>query len=209
MGEEVDFARAPSVRDRLAWLAPFVARGAVLALGCIDERHPERIAGSLHAGLKRLNPAVIGADADARAIAAVAALGFEVREADAQSTPLGGPYDAIVAAELIEHLDQPGAFLDNARRSLAPGGRLLLTTPNPFYANQFAKILKHGEPQVHARHRAWFDPRTLSVLLASRGFEIEAFAWLAPEKGLLRGALARLRPYWSPGFAVAARVRRG
>ena len=136
MGEEVDFARAPSVRDRLEWLRPFVASGAVLDLGCIDERHPERIASSLHADLKRLNPAVVGADADRAAIAAVAPLGFDVRWADAQSTPLGGPYAAIVAAELIEHLDSPGAFLDNARRSLAPGGRLLLTTPNPFYANR-------------------------------------------------------------------------
>jgi SAM-dependent methyltransferase len=207
MGEEVDFARAPSVRDRLEWLRPFVARGAVLDLGCIDERHPERIASSLHADLKRLNPLVVGADVDVAAIAAVAPLGYPVRVADAQSTPLGGPYAAIVAAELIEHLDSPGAFLDNARRSLAPGGRLLITTPNPFYANQFAKILKHGEPQVHAEHRAWFDPRTLAVLLASRGYSIEAFAWLAASSGPLRRALARLRPYWSPGFAVAARVR--
>ena len=201
----IDFARARTVAARLEWLQPFVSAGPVLDLGCIDERHPERIAGSLHAQLKRLNPELIGADVDRAAIEQVERLGFDVRWADAQSSDLGGPYAAIVAGELIEHLEDPGRFLDNARRALAPGGRLLLTTPNPFYANQFAKILKHGAPQVHAAHRAWFDPQTLAVLLASRGFALEDFAWLAPSAGPLRTALARWRPYWCPAFAVAAR----
>lgn len=201
----IDFARAPIVRDRLEWMRPYVATGAVLDLGCIDERHPERIASSLHAALKRANPAVVGADVDAAAIAAVAEMGFEVRRVDAQRDALGGPWDVVVAGELIEHLDDPGAFLDNVGRSLAPAGRLLLTTPNPFYLNQFFKVLKHGRPQVHAEHRAWFDPATLAVLLRSRGFEIEDFAWLAARRGPLRRALARWRRYWSAGFALACR----
>lgn len=202
-----DPRRAPRVADRLEWLRPHVERGAVLDLGCIDERHPERIAGSLHARLKRLNPGVVGADVDREAIARVAALGFEVRHADAQTDDLGGPWDAVVAGELIEHLDDAGRFLDNVRRALAPAGKLLMTTPNPFYANQFAKVLKYGAPQVHAQHRAWFCPRTLGVLLDSRGFELLELAWLAPSAGPLRKLLSRWRPYWSPGFAVAARPR--
>ena len=193
-----------SIADRFDWLRPYVERGPVLDLGCIDERHPERIADSLHARLRALNPELVGADLDDEAIATVAKLGFEVRRADAQVDDLGGPYRAIVAGELIEHLDDPGRFLDNARRSLATDGVLLLTTPNPFYANQVAKILKYGEPQVHAEHRAWFDPRTLGVLLASRGFAVRELVWLAPRKGPVRRALARWRPYFSPGFAVAA-----
>jgi 2-polyprenyl-3-methyl-5-hydroxy-6-metoxy-1,4-benzoquinol methylase len=178
----------------------------VLDLGCIDERHPERIASSLHARLLEINPDMVGADVDEAAIREVAKIGFAVRQADAQRDDLGGPYDAVVAAELIEHLDDPGLFLDNVRRHLAPGGRLLLTTPNPFYVNQFGKILKYGRPQVHAEHRAWFDPETLAVLLRARGFELEDFAWLAAQRGVLRRALASWRPYWSAGLAVAARA---
>ncbi len=181
----------------------------MLDLGCIDERHPERIEDSLHARLKELNPGVVGADVDRSAIARVAELGFDVRRADAQQDDLGGPFDAIVAGELIEHLDDPGRFLDNARRHLAPGGRVLITTPNPFYVNQFAKILKHGRPQVHGQHRTWFGPETLAVLLRSRGFELEDFAWLAARRGVLRRLLAGWRPYWSAGFALAARSPAG
>jgi 2-polyprenyl-3-methyl-5-hydroxy-6-metoxy-1,4-benzoquinol methylase len=201
----IDFARARIVGERLEWLRPFVASGAVLDLGCIDERHPERIAESLHARLKQLNPNVVGADLDADAIDVVTRLGFEVRRVDAHSDELGGPYDVIFAGELIEHLDDPGRFLDNVRRHLTPGGRLLVTTPNPFYLNQFAKILKYGRPQVHDRHRTWFCPETLAVLLRSRGFEIEDFVWLEARRGAWRQALARWRPYWSAGFAVATR----
>lgn len=204
MSAPTDFARAPLVADRFDFLAPPAASGRVLDLGCIDERHPERIARSLHARLKAANPAVVGADLDREAIAAVGALGFEVLHGDAQADDFGGPFDCVVAAELIEHLDDPGRFLDNVARHLAPGGRLLLTTPNPFYFGQWSKILRHGRPQVHAEHRTWFSPETLEVLLRSRGFRIADFAWLAARSGPLRRPLARWRPYWSAGFAVTA-----
>ena len=56
----------------MEWLRPFVASGAVLDLGCIDERHPERIASSLHGRLLEINPNVVGADVDEAAIQEVA-----------------------------------------------------------------------------------------------------------------------------------------
>lgn len=202
-----DFARARIVGDRFEFLGPLAASGRVLDLGCIDERHPERIATSLHARLKAANSEVVGADFDAAAIEAVRKLGFEVLAGDAQVDDFGGPYDLVLAAELIEHLDDPGRMLDNVARHLAPGGRLALTTPNPFYVNQWAKVLKHGRPQVHAEHRAWFCPETMAALLRSRGFEVEDFVWLAASAGPLRRFLARQRPYWSAGFALSARLR--
>ena len=42
----------------------------------------------------------------------------------------GKRYDAIVATELIEHLENPQDFVRQAARLLAPGGRLIVTTPN-------------------------------------------------------------------------------
>ena len=203
----LDFKRAPILDDRFDFLASLAREGRVLDLGCIDERHPERIATSLHARLREANPRVVGADLDGRAIEVVRGLGFEVLAGDAQCSDLGGPYDLVIAAELIEHLDDPGRALDNIARHLAPKGKLALTTPNPFYVNQWAKILKYGQPQVHAEHRTWFCPQTLTVLLHARGFELEDFAWLGAGKGLVRRSLARWRPYWSAGFALTA-VRR-
>lgn len=205
--EPRSLTRARVYRDRFDWIAPFLAKGAILDVGCIDERHPERIAQSLHARIRAINSNLVGFDADARAVEEAGRRGFEVRLGDAQDDPLGGPFDAIFAGELIEHLDNPGLFLGNAARSLRPGGILLLTTPNPFYANQFAKVLKHGRPQVHEAHRSWFSPDTLGVLLEKHSYEPFDFVWFGPPRGVLRRALARVRPYWNPSFGIASRLQ--
>jgi len=203
----IDFARAPAVDDRFDVIARYAARGAVLDVGCIDERHPERIGDSLHARLKRLNPRVEGLDGDAAAVESVRRLGYEVRLADACRDPLGGPYDCIVAGELLEHIENPGAFLDRAREALAPGGTLLVTTPNPFRASQFFKILKYGEPQIHPRHTLWFDPRTLAELLDRRGFLPLEFVWIRDPRRGFRRILARFRPYLHAGFLLGSRIQ--
>ena len=50
-------------------------------------------------------------------------------DATALVTPHDG-YDAFVALELLEHLEDPDALLRRAHRALQPGGVLVLSTPN-------------------------------------------------------------------------------
>src|SRR3990167_3980345 len=38
-----------------------------------------------------------------------------------------GQWDVIVAFEIIEHLEDPDFFLDNIRKALAPGGKLIFS----------------------------------------------------------------------------------
>lgn len=40
-------------------------------------------------------------------------------------------FDAIIAGELLEHLDHPMEFLRRCLKTLKPGGSLILSTPNP------------------------------------------------------------------------------
>jgi len=52
-----------------------------------------------------------------------------------QGIPAGfAGYDAIVSCEAIAYLTRPGIFFCAARDALAPGGRLLVTTPNAAFA---------------------------------------------------------------------------
>src|SRR5206468_11846905 len=51
--------------------------------------------------------------------------------ADAESLPLRDEsFDAVVATEVLEPLDEPGRMLSEARRVLRPGGQFFMTTPN-------------------------------------------------------------------------------
>src|ERR1041384_4176208 len=57
-----------------------------------------------------------------------------------------GPYDMIIASEVIEHVDEPGELLVFLRGLLAPKGKLVLTMPNgygPFEMTAFAETLLH------------------------------------------------------------------
>ena len=61
-----------------------------------------------------------------------------------------GRFDAVVALELVEHLENPHQFLRECRQLLAPGGWLLLSTPNIANPMSQAMFLRHG-------HHQWFS----------------------------------------------------
>lgn len=65
-----------------------------------------------------------------------------------------GAFDAVVAVEVIEHVENPSAFLRNARRRLKPGGLLFLTTPNVASLASRRALLLRG-------HLAFFGPGVL------------------------------------------------
>jgi len=65
---------------------------------------------------------------------------------------LGGPFDGVVATELIEHLENPRSFLRQCRVLLRDAGWVLLTTPN--LENPVSKALF-----VRNDHFLWFSDR--------------------------------------------------
>jgi SAM-dependent methyltransferase len=73
---------------------------------------------------------VTGLDLNPVALEAAAAVLDEVIAGDVETTDLGGPWDCVLALELLEHLVDPVPFLQRARAALGPGGRLVLSTPN-------------------------------------------------------------------------------
>jgi 2-polyprenyl-3-methyl-5-hydroxy-6-metoxy-1,4-benzoquinol methylase len=80
-------------------------------------------------------------------------------------------YTLITASHLIEHLRRPRAFLAEARRLLAPDGRLMITTPNcdGFQARLFGGRWR----SAIFDHLYLFSVRTLSRLLREEGFHVE------------------------------------
>lgn len=155
------------------------------------ERRLARAVGSMKPGAKLLvvgcglepfvpeveGPCYYGADLDPASIAACRARypGQAERLAvcpDPYELPSTGPFatdfDAIVAKEVIEHLDDPERWLTALADRLAPGGKLFITTPNyealstlplleatilEFFARRDGYSRKHIHPSRFTRRR--------------------------------------------------------
>jgi SAM-dependent methyltransferase len=150
----------------------------------------------------------MGVDIDPAGVQVLQSMGYNAVCADAETMDLGRTFDTIVAGEVIEHPEYPGLFLRNLRRHLAANGRLFISTPNPFYADQSWKIWRYGRPAVHEDHLGWQDPITLAALLRHTGFEPLEGWWVQPECKLLRTWKRLFRRHFSHTFMILARPGR-
>lgn len=102
---------------------------------------------------------------------------------------VGKDFDVVFAGEIIEHLFDPEHMLDEIRRVLAPGGHLILTTPNlAAWYNRISLLLGYQPffsgvglrgtygtlwPAVHAEsHLRLYTLPALRGLVESCGFKV-------------------------------------
>ncbi|HWJ37756.1 MAG TPA: methyltransferase domain-containing protein, partial [Sphingomicrobium sp.] len=103
---------------------------------------------------------------------------------------LEGQFDLITCMEVIEHVADPSTFVAELARLLAPGGLLILSTPN---ATGWSKLLMitigEGLGRIpHGTHDfgKFIGPDRMKLLLAEAGLQIldvEGIAW-TPARGL-------------------------
>ena len=98
--------------ERINQIVPYVAGKSVLDVGCTSGASRD---DWVHAGLVRVADRVVGVDINADAVSRVRQRGFDVRLADAESLLVPQEFDVVHAGELLEHLDNPRAFLAAAR----------------------------------------------------------------------------------------------
>ena len=151
-------------------------------------------AGLLAEPLARLGASVTGIDATPEVIAVgrdhAAAMGLEIdyRAGDVQE--LEGTFDLVTCMEVIEHVADPAAFARALARRLAPGGLLILSTPNATRWSRLMMItLGEGLGKI-PRGTHDFDkfiaPERMKALLADAGLQcldVEGIAW-SPTRGL-------------------------
>ncbi|HEY4830396.1 MAG TPA: class I SAM-dependent methyltransferase [Solirubrobacteraceae bacterium] len=156
----------PLLERRLAFLRGEVRAGdRALDVGCGT--------GEFTAALADAGADVVGVDvAEAaleRARARHPALDFRL-------VPFDGPlpfdessFDVVWASEVIEHVADTARWLSEVRRVLAPGGRLLLTTPSHGrLLLAFSGIERFSEPL--GDHLHLYSKRSLLTLLREFGF---------------------------------------
>lgn len=99
-------------------------------------------------------------------------------KASAETFSLDRQFDVVFAGDLIEHLSNPGLFLDASRKHLKPGGRLVLSTPSAFNLFNLVEKLAKDEPSVNSDHTCYFNPKTIRQLFAKNGWKVEEISYI-------------------------------
>lgn len=153
-------------RERYRFAAGFAPGRRVLDIACGEGYGTSALAKS---GAKSVVGVDVAADVCDRARARY---GLDFRPGDAQAMPLpDASVDLVVSFETIEHVDDPAALIREAARVLAPGGRLVISSPNrPVYT---------GDGPPNPFHRFEFDAREFEALLRERFAAVRMFGQAA------------------------------
>lgn len=138
-------------------------------------------AGLLAEPLARMGAAVTAVDAApeniaaARDHAAAAGLSIDYRAGDTGAVA-GETFDLVTSMEVIEHVAEPAAFVHALARLVAPGGLLVLSTPNRTPLSRLALItVAEGTGRIPRGTHDWsrfLKPEELIVLLADAGLHV-------------------------------------
>lgn len=153
-------------------------------------------AGLLCEPLARMGADVTGIDAAPENIAAARAhaekqgLLVDYRACGIETLGEGG-FDLVTSMEVIEHVTDPQAFIDGLAGALAPGGLMILSTPNRTAQSRLALItLGEGLGQIPKGTHDWhkfLTPEELTQMLGKAGLEVRDVTGLSvsPSRGFV------------------------
>jgi len=166
--------------DKKDWLYGKVAGKSVLHLGCTDSPCSVMFAkqGSLlHLNLQGRCRELVGLDLDRNAIEELRAHCHinDILYGDAEKLDQVFPdrkFELIIAGDIMEHLNCVGEMLASARKVLAPGGELIITTPNALAVKRVLGAIFLREERNNPDHMYFFSPITLWQAARRFGYEI-------------------------------------
>jgi len=124
----------------------------------------------LHGKLCHHSKTCLGVDILEQEVKVLAAQGYNVILWDLTDKALPNKFDLIIVGDVVEHLENPSALFRNLSHMLQPHGRIVISTPNPWYVNVVVKNFKKGYPFTDsADHVGWYDASTLCEIASRTG----------------------------------------
>lgn len=166
--------RSP-VRSRNEHFATVAEGKRVLDVGCVDHLAAGVAIAPLHRRLAESAREIVGVDIAETGLKELQGAGYNVELADITKPGLidvvGSGFDVITAGEVIEHLLDVSTFFENVRQVLAPGGILILSTPNP-HALHLVYGQLTGRPKDSADHVTYHWPSGMAEIADRTDFEL-------------------------------------
>jgi len=183
------------VVERIEFLGQRAKGRRVIHVGFVDtgcQSMNESAGAWLHAHLAEQATSLVGIDLDEAGVKEAVAAGYEAysldcRDQEAVESLHIEPAQVVIAGEVIEHIDDPGSFLRGMHSLVAPGGQLVITTPNAYgLFNVFASLALREIN--HPDHVLMFTWRTLTNLASRYGWQPVATATYVPSVKDISGA---------------------
>ena len=174
--------------QRVDFIKKACAGKKVLHLGCTNAPYTRQSIESgmlLHFELEKVAGELYGFDFDQEGLDILNSEGGKnLFRADLQKlddVALAETFDVIIAGEMIEHLSNPGLFLQGIKRFMSAETDLVITTINAYCAMRFLIYGLRGkggenEP-VHPDHVAYYSYKTLSLILSRENLSVKKFCF--------------------------------
>jgi len=198
------------IKDKWEVIEPIIKGKSVLDVGCCDEAgtKEDKRGRFLHHRILQEAGEVIGVDINQKQIEALRRLGYvDIIPGNVETINLNRQFEVIFAGELIEHLSNPGLFLDNMRKHLDSSGLLVITTPNRFHFYQYVKSLITGRLPNYKKdmplHVCYYDINCLTALAERHGFKLVSSHYICEKLPTLKAKLFLYLFYkFRPNFAA-------
>lgn len=193
--------------DRQELIISLCKDKSVLHLGCADyPATQEQIDKKrfLHTKIMSVARNVTGIDNNRSGIELLCKAGINnIVEADAENLHKLdiGTFEVVIAGEIIEHLKNPGFFLEGVKKFMNSESLLVISVPNAFCLRRFLWIPLRKE-KVHPDHCYYFSHATLSHLLESCGYLlVKQSSYCFKDKNFpLAGTIEKIASLLSPNL---------
>lgn len=169
----------PFVNSKFDRIDQLIYNKEVLDCGCVGDviNNYSEYEGSSNAIHRKHASYILGVDIWKEEIEKRQAMGINVLCANVETMELNKQFDTIIAGDLIEHLANPGLFLERANKHLKMKGLIYICTPNPWSLNNLTRAFLGVKINAHPEHCCWYDFNTLNQILFRYGFVAKEMYW--------------------------------
>jgi hypothetical protein len=167
------------ITRKIDFLVDSVRGKRIVHIGCADHKQmiDDKIQKGiwLHGLLDKSAALCVGVDIDQDAIDYMRHLGYAACYVDPPAEVIEAKWDALILGDVLEHVDDPVAFLKGLRQYDADS--MIITVPNALRWINFKRMIK-GSEIINSDHRYWFTPYTLAKVCVMAGLRPVEFRFL-------------------------------